>query len=131
MEILIVNDDGIYSPSLIALYNALKERFKDRVIKKFDKDEINTNKKLNTTLKEFNEGNIDVLVGTQMLSKGHDYHNVSLSVIMGLDSILNMNDFRARQRAMSLLLQVLEEQEEVERLKFIYSLKIVNFSKVL
>jgi primosomal protein N' (replication factor Y) len=84
----------------------LKERFKDRVIKKFDKDEINTNKKLNTTLKEFNEGNIDVLVGTQMLSKGHDYHNVSLSVIMGLDSILNMNDFRARQRAMSLLLQV-------------------------
>ena len=84
----------------------LQERFPNKVIKKFDRDEISTNKKLNSVLKEFNDGLIDVLVGTQMLSKGHDYHKVSLSVIMGLDSILNMNDFRARERAMALLLQV-------------------------
>jgi len=84
----------------------LREIFPKKVIEKFDRDEVSTQKKLTLKLKEFNEKSIDVLVGTQMLAKGHDYHSVSLSVIMGLDTILNMPDFRARERAMSLLLQV-------------------------
>jgi len=41
-----------------------------------------------------------------MLSKGHDYSNITLSVIMGLDFILGMADYRARERAMSLLFQI-------------------------
>ena len=41
-----------------------------------------------------------------MLAKGHDYHGVGLSVVIGIDTILNLPDFRARERAMSLLLQV-------------------------
>ncbi len=84
----------------------LRERFPAKVIEKFDRDEINSTRKLNKILKEFNEKKIDILVGTQMLSKGHDYHGVTLSVIMGLDSMLNMPDFRARERALSLFLQV-------------------------
>ncbi len=84
----------------------LQEIFVEKTIEKFDRDEVNTQKKLNQKLKDFNEKKIDILVGTQMLAKGHDYHGVGLSVVMGIDTILNMPDFRARERAMSLLLQV-------------------------
>jgi len=84
----------------------LRELFPTKIVEKFDRDEVTTQKKLNERLKNFNEKKIDILVGTQMLAKGHDYHGVSLSVIIGIDTILNMPDFRARERAMSLLLQV-------------------------
>ncbi|CAA6813902.1 MAG: Helicase PriA essential for oriC/DnaA-independent DNA replication, partial [uncultured Campylobacterales bacterium] len=75
-------------------------------VAKFDKDEITTHKKLVSTLKKFNDKEIDILVGTQMLSKGHDYHDINLAVILGIDYILNMADFRARERALSLVMQV-------------------------
>ncbi|MDX1808891.1 MAG: primosomal protein N' [Sulfurospirillaceae bacterium] len=84
----------------------LKEVFKDKVIGKFDRDEVKTIKKLNSVLKDFNDGLIDILVGTQMLSKGHDYHSIGLSVIMGIDAVLNMPDFRAREKAISLVHQI-------------------------
>ncbi len=86
--------------------SALSEEFKDKVIGKFDRDEVKTIKKLNSVLKDFNDKKIDILVGTQMLSKGHDYHSIGLSVIMGIDAILNMPDFRARERAVSLVHQI-------------------------
>ncbi len=73
---------------------------------KFDRDEVTTQTKLKKILKSFNDGEIDVLVGTQMLSKGHDYHDIRLAVIFGIDTILAMADFRSRERALSLLLQV-------------------------
>jgi primosomal protein N' (replication factor Y) len=73
---------------------------------KFDRDEITTETKLKKALKSFNDKEIDVLVGTQMLSKGHDYHDIKLVVVFGIDSILAMADFRSRERALSLLLQV-------------------------
>ncbi len=84
----------------------LQDIFATKVIEKFDRDEVTTQTKLNAKLKDFNAKKIDVFVGTQMLAKGHDYHGVGLSVVIGIDSILNMSDFRARERAMSLLLQV-------------------------
>ncbi len=84
----------------------LRDEFPDAVIAKFDSDEITTAKKLKAFLKKVNDREIDVVVGTQMISKGHDYPNVDLAVIMGIDSILAMGDFRARERAMSLLLQI-------------------------
>ena len=84
----------------------LREIFKDVRIEKFDKDEMTTINKLQKRLKEFAEKKIDILVGTQMLSKGHDYPDVGLSVILGIDYILNMADFRARERAVSLFLQI-------------------------
>lgn len=84
----------------------LREEFREATIEKFDRDEVRTANKLRATLGAFNEKKIDILVGTQMLSKGHDYHSVGLSVIIGIDTILNMSDFRAREKAMSLVLQV-------------------------
>ncbi|MFW2601647.1 primosomal protein N' [Aliarcobacter butzleri] len=84
----------------------LKAIFPQRNIKKFDRDEIKTENQLKTILNDFNSGKIDILVGTQMLSKGHDYHNVKLAVILGIDSVLNMNSYKAREKALSLLIQI-------------------------
>ena len=88
------------------LTEALRLAFPAARIEKFDRDEITTQNKLEKTLKAFNAGEIDVLVGTQMLSKGHDYHNVDLAVIMGVDELLNFPDFRARERTLALAMQV-------------------------
>jgi primosomal protein N' (replication factor Y) len=84
----------------------LREYFDGYRIEKFDKDEITTDTKLNKILKSFQAREIDILVGTQMLSKGHDYHSVGLSVVMGIDSLLAMNDFKAREKALSLAIQI-------------------------
>ncbi len=84
----------------------LKELFCNKTIKRFDRDEIKTDAKLKAILNDFNKNKIDILVGTQMLSKGHDYHNVKLAVVLGIDSVLNMNSYKARERALSLLIQI-------------------------
>ncbi len=84
----------------------LEREFENKVVGKFDRDEVRTTKQLNILLKDFNDKKIDILVGTQMLSKGHDYHSIGLSVVMGIDAILNMPDFRARERAISLTHQI-------------------------
>ncbi|NOR56221.1 MAG: primosomal protein N', partial [Sulfurovum sp.] len=75
-------------------------------VEQFDKDSITTAKKLKEALGRFESGESHLLLGTQMLSKGHDYANITLSVIMGLDYILGLADYRARERAMSLLFQI-------------------------
>jgi primosomal protein N' (replication factor Y) len=84
----------------------LSAKFPKKSFFKFDRDEITTETKLKKALKSFNDREIDVLVGTQMLSKGHDYHDIKLVVVFGIDSILAMADFSSRERALSLLLQV-------------------------
>lgn len=88
------------------ILKALQENFPNAKITKFDRDEITTQKKLEKILSEFNDKKIDILVGTQMLSKGHDYHNVALAVILGLDDQLNYPDFRAREKTLALAMQV-------------------------
>ena len=75
-------------------------------VEQFDKDSITTAKKLKEALGRFESGESHLLLGTQMLSKGHDYAGITLSVIMGLDYILGLADYRARERAMSLLFQI-------------------------
>ncbi len=84
----------------------LKDYFHDKVIEKFDRDSVKTDKNLRDILKRFNNEDIDILVGTQMLSKGHDYHNVTLAVILGIDSVLNMTSYKSREKALSLALQI-------------------------
>ena len=78
----------------------------DVVIEQFDRDVITTNAKLKKVLKRFNEKKIDILVGTQMLSKGHDYAGVTLAVVLGMDNMLNMGDYRSREKALSSLIQI-------------------------
>ncbi|MDP1784924.1 MAG: primosomal protein N' [Sulfuricurvum sp.] len=75
-------------------------------VAQFDRDVITTQNKLIKTLKAFNNREIDLLVGTQMLSKGHDYHDITLGVVMGIDNLLAQADYRAREKALSLLIQI-------------------------
>jgi len=84
----------------------LSEEFKDANVEQFDRDVITTATKLKKALKRFNDKETDILVGTQMLSKGHDYHGVTLAVVLGMDNMLNMSDYRAREKALSSLIQV-------------------------
>jgi len=76
------------------------------VVEQFDRDSITTAGKLKKALKRFENKESQLLLGTQMLSKGHDYANITLSIILGMDYILGLSDYRARERAMSLLIQV-------------------------
>ena len=82
------------------------ENFKDAKVEQFDRDVITTQAKLKKALERFNNKEIDILVGTQMLSKGHDYHDVTLAVVLGMDNMLHMSDYRAREKALSSLIQV-------------------------
>lgn len=88
------------------LQNELVGEFKDIKISKFDSDTTTTQKKLVGILQDFNEQKIDILVGTSMLAKGHDYHSVDLSVILGLDEYLWRANFRAREETLALAMQV-------------------------
>ncbi|MDP2850969.1 MAG: primosomal protein N' [Sulfuricurvum sp.] len=75
-------------------------------VQQFDRDIITTQNKLIKVLEAFNKHEIDLLVGTQMLSKGHDYHDITLAVVMGIDNLLSQSDYRAREKALSLLVQI-------------------------
>jgi primosomal protein N' (replication factor Y) len=75
-------------------------------VQQFDRDIITTQNKLIKVLEAFNNGEIDLLVGTQMLSKGHDYHDITLAIVMGIDNLLSQSDYRAREKALSLLVQI-------------------------
>ena len=88
------------------LQQDLSALFKNANIQKFDSDEITSVKKLNSILDDFNNKKIDILVGTSMLAKGHDYHDVDLSVILGLDEYLFYPNFKAREQSLALAMQV-------------------------
>ena len=87
-------------------HEVLKEIFPSKKIERFDRDEIKTFTKLEETLGHFHEKRIDILVGTQMLSKGHNFENVNLVIILGIDSQLNFPDFRSNERVYQTLTQV-------------------------
>ena len=94
----------------IEAVNELKSYFKSKKtktkIERFDSNSITTLNKLNKVLGEFSEHKIDILVGTHMLSKGHDYPNVTLTVILGLDQSLNQAEFSAFEKNISLMVQL-------------------------
>lgn len=84
----------------------LNSYFSDKNIGRFDRDEIKTTKKLEEVLDNFHSKKIDLLVGTQMVSKGHNFKNVNLVVVLGIDSQMNYPDYRANERAYQLLTQI-------------------------
>jgi primosomal protein N' (replication factor Y) len=88
------------------LQDVLARLFPEKVIERFDREEIKTFKQLEDRLNDFHEGKIDILVGTQMLSKGHNFEKVKLVLILGIDSQLNFPDFRSSERVYQTLTQV-------------------------
>jgi len=84
----------------------LGEMFPDKSIARVDRDTTRRRGSLEHTLMEFAGGTIDMLVGTQMLAKGHDFHNVTLVGVISVDVGLSIPDFRAAERTFQLLTQV-------------------------
>ena len=83
----------------------LREALGGAVIERIDSDSVAKRGFLTEKLEEFALGKIDVLVGTQILAKGHDFSNVTLIVLLEVDQILNLPDFRAGERVFQLLVQ--------------------------
>lgn len=88
------------------LEEELKELFPKISVLRMDADTTIARDAQAKILDDFKNNNIDVLIGTQMISKGHDMPNVTLVGIIGADSLLAMNDFSASERAFSNIYQV-------------------------
>ncbi len=84
----------------------LKYHFPEAKISRIDRDTTHSKKTIENLYKEMNNRDIDILVGTQMLSKGHDFPYVSLVVVLDADNALYSSDFRASERLFSQLMQV-------------------------
>lgn len=84
----------------------LQNLLPDKIIERFDRDDIKNFKQLEERLSNFHQGKIDIMVGTQMLSKGHNFEKVKLVLILGIDSQLNFPDFRSTERVYQTLTQV-------------------------
>ena len=84
----------------------LQRIFEDAKIARMDLDSTRTRNSFQILLNDFEEGKIDILVGTQMVAKGLDFGNVSTIGIISADSMLNYPDFRAFERSFQMLAQV-------------------------
>ncbi len=84
----------------------LKTMFPAANIGRMDYDTVKSKHGHNKIIEAFEEGAFDILVGTQMVTKGLDFGNVSLVGVLNADSLLYYPDFRAMERAYQLLLQV-------------------------
>ena len=86
--------------------NLLKERFPMGRIARMDRDTTRSRGAHGRILRSLAKGEIDILVGTQMVAKGHDYPGITLVGVIQADATLNMPDFRAGERTFQLLTQV-------------------------
>ena len=84
----------------------LRERFPGARIERVDRDSTARKGAMKSLLDRVGAGEIDVLVGTQMLAKGHDYPRLTLVGVLDSDSSLFSADFRAAERLYALLMQV-------------------------
>ena len=88
------------------LEELLHGMFPQARIARLDRDTVRGHEDFERTLSGLNEGELDMIVGTQMIAKGHDIHGVTLVGVVGADAALGMPDFRAAERTFQLLTQV-------------------------
>ena len=88
------------------LEERLRKEFPGARIARLDRDTARTKRQYQQTLGAFAGGALDILVGTQMLAKGHDFQRVTLVGVVSADSSLSLPDFRAAERTFQLLTQV-------------------------
>jgi primosomal protein N' (replication factor Y) len=84
----------------------LREWFPDARVRRLDRDASQRKGEAQALLEAFHAGEVDILVGTQMLAKGHDFKNLTLVCVLGADSALYSADFRAPERLFANLSQV-------------------------
>ncbi len=88
------------------LEELLHGMFPQARIGRLDRDTVRGRDDFEHALNALNEGALDMLVGTQMIAKGHDIHGVTLVGVIGADMALGLPDFRAAERTFQLLTQV-------------------------
>ena len=88
------------------LEELLHGMFPQARIARLDRDTVRGHEDFERTLNALNEGELDMVVGTQMIAKGHDIHGVTLVGVVGADVALGLPDFRAAERTFQLLTQV-------------------------
>jgi len=86
--------------------DALRERFPNHRVERFDSDRVRRAGELERLLRDVASGDIHILVGTQMLAKGHDFAGLSMVGIVSVDQALFGVDFRALERMGQLVVQV-------------------------
>ena len=84
----------------------LAEIFPGAHIGRMDRDTVRGRHDLERLLARLHSGEINLLVGTQMIAKGHDIHGITLAGVVGCDHALSMPDFRAAERIFQLITQV-------------------------
>ncbi len=84
----------------------LQNLFPEARIKRMDLDTTRTRTAYEKIIGDFQDGKTDILIGTQMVSKGLDFDNVDVVGIVNADTLLNYPDFRATERAFQLMSQV-------------------------
>lgn len=84
----------------------LQKKFPTLRIARLDRDTTSRRKLFEKAILEFGAGDLDMLVGTQMLAKGHDFPNVTLVGVVSVDAGLSLPDFRSAERTFQLITQV-------------------------
>jgi primosomal protein N' (replication factor Y) (superfamily II helicase) len=101
-------DEGLLALGLGTerLESEVKARFPDARVARLDRDSVRTSGSLERLLAQIHAREVDIIVGTQMVAKGHDFPGVRLVGVVLADVALALPDFRASERAFSLLAQV-------------------------
>ncbi|MDP3353910.1 MAG: primosomal protein N' [Flavobacteriaceae bacterium] len=99
--------------------NEIQALFPEANVARMDYDTTKGKHSYERILEQFQQQEIDILVGTQMLSKGLDFNKVSLVGVLNADSLLNFPDFRAHERSYQLLVQVAGRAGRTKRGKVI------------
>jgi primosomal protein N' (replication factor Y) len=86
--------------------SVVRERFPQARVARLDRDTADSGRGAERLLKQVHAGEVDILVGTQMVTKGHDFEKVTLVGVLHPDQGMHLPDFRAAERTFQLLEQV-------------------------
>ena len=89
------------------LEEELQALFPGRVVTRFDADTTQRKTAADAIIQNFSAGKIDILVGTQMITKGFDFERLAMVVIVSADSLFAVQDFRSDERALQMLVQLM------------------------
>lgn len=85
---------------------ALQDAFPKANVIRFDRDQLKNKTAFENAVKDVIAGNVDIIIGTQMIAKGHDFDKVTLVGMVDIDGILYSSDFRAEEKLAQTLMQV-------------------------
>ncbi len=102
-------------PGVERIKESVRKHLPELSVERFDAEVASRKREASRILKEFYEGKIDVLVGTQLISKGHNFPRVRLVGIFFPDFALKFPDFRSSERAFQLLTQMIGRAGRTER----------------